>query len=419
MHPRNIYNKQIDFNELSKNYPEFSKIAKVDLNGKIKLDFSDLETKFVLTKCCLMKDFLLDVDLPKNRLCPTLPLRLNYIHFIEDILEHCGIKENISGVDIGTGASSIYCLLTARLHKDWKMFGLEIDQENIKSSTVNVAKNQLNDSIKIINQDGSDKIFQKLFEFDGSQKTFCLCNPPFYSDAEEMTEIKNRTGKRPKIQLEQPSHETITEGGELAFVTKILDESSQIGDKIKIYTTMFGCKRNFEKFLSLLNNKKIENFTTTRFVQGKVNRWALAWSFSEDLKKFKDHLQKSSEKSTILKHVIEAEDILKIAEKVKEILKNLKIEIKILNEHKDKLYDWELKAVENTWSNQRRKRRAEQRNKDILMPSIGEQQELIIRFEITKVEEKVVILTHFINGTMSKDCVNQILQFIKNKLAQK
>lgn len=419
MHPRNIYNKHPDFNELSKNYPEFDKKAKVDLNGKIKLDFNDPESRLALARCCLHKDFQLDVELPTNRLCPTLPLRLNYIHFIEDLLDHCGVKEDVTGIDIGTGASCIYCLLAARIHNDWKMYGLEVDQDNIDCARRNVVKNNLNDQIEIISQERSEKIFNKLFDTDQSQKTFCLCNPPFYSDAEEMTEVQNRTGKRTKIQIEKPSHETVTEGGELKFVTKILDESNELKDKIKIYSTMFGCKRNFEQFLSLLKERKIENFTTTRFVQGRVNRWAVAWSFCEDIKCFKDHLQKSSEKLTILKHVIEGEEISKVVEKVKEILRGLKIEIKILNELENKLYSWELKTVENTWSNQRRKRRAEQRNEDILISPSG-QQDLTMGFEISKSDnESILILAHFIRGSMPKDCVNQVLQFVKNKLAKK
>lgn len=414
MHPRNIYNKLPDFNELSKKYPEFAKIAKVDLSGKIKIDFSDLESKLVLTKCCLHKDFQLTVELPKNRLCPTLPLRLNYIHFIEDLLEHCKISEDISGVDIGTGSSAIYCLLSARMHNDWKMYGLEVDEENLNFASQTINENNLNDQIKIISQDKSEKIFEKLFESDENVKTFCLCNPPFYGDAQEMTETQNRTGKRPKVQHEKPSHETVTEGGELAFVTKIFNESLELKEKIRIYSTMFGCKRNFEKFLTHLKDEKIENFTTTRFIQGKVNRWAVAWSFCENIKNFKDYLSKNSEKSTtVLKHVIEGEEISKIVEKVKEILNNLKIEIKIVTE-RTSLYEWELKAVENTWSNQRRKRRAEERNQDINLTPTN--QDLTMGLEISKSNNKILILAHFISGSMNKDCVNQILQFIKNKL---
>ena len=47
----------------------------------------------------LKDDFDLDVLMPLDRLIPTIPLRLNYILWLEDILN--GHAENIKGIDIG------------------------------------------------------------------------------------------------------------------------------------------------------------------------------------------------------------------------------------------------------------------------------------------------------------------------------
>lgn len=373
----------------------------------------------MFTKCCLHKDFNLDIELPKNRLCPTLPLRLNYIHFIEDLLKHCDITKDIIGVDIGAGASCIYCLLAVRVNKDWKMYALEMDQENIKFARENIIRNQLTEEVMIVDQEDSNQIFEKLFKKSQSQKSFCLCNPPFFSSDLEMIEGENRTGKRPKLQLERPSHETVTEGGELTFVTKILVESIELKDKIQLYSTMLGCKRNFESFVSLIKGRQIDNFTTTRFIQGKVHRWAVAWSFCKDIKSFKDHLYKDPPKTvTVLKHVIENKKISNLVEEVKKILSDLKIGIKIVTEREEKLYNWELKATENTWSNQRRKRRAQNRSEDLSALSNQQQSCLKMGLEIIKRDEDNILLKmHFISGSMSKDSVNQILQYIKNKLS--
>lgn len=65
------------------------------------VNFQDEKSLAILTKCLLQKDFNLKVDFPVNRLIPTLPLRLNYILWIEDILSSFGIKD-ASGVDIGS-----------------------------------------------------------------------------------------------------------------------------------------------------------------------------------------------------------------------------------------------------------------------------------------------------------------------------
>lgn len=54
----------------------------------------------------LKKDFGLDVIIPLDRLIPTVPLRLNYILWIEDLLSivteevECE-KHDVHGIDIG------------------------------------------------------------------------------------------------------------------------------------------------------------------------------------------------------------------------------------------------------------------------------------------------------------------------------
>lgn len=54
-----------------------------------------------LTKCLLKRDFNLDIWLPETKLIPTLSLRLNYILWLEDLLEQAKITNNILGIDIG------------------------------------------------------------------------------------------------------------------------------------------------------------------------------------------------------------------------------------------------------------------------------------------------------------------------------
>lgn len=65
------------------------------------VNFKDENTLRTLTKCLLHRDFELDVILPPDKLVPTLPLRLNYILWIEDILKVAGITSNVTGIDIG------------------------------------------------------------------------------------------------------------------------------------------------------------------------------------------------------------------------------------------------------------------------------------------------------------------------------
>lgn len=101
MHPRNIYKqKKPDYKALAIKYPEFRKHVFQDLAGNIFLDYKYPPSLRQLTVTLLKEDFGLDIELPLDRLIPTIPLRLNYILWIEDILGKKG-NNPIKGIDIG------------------------------------------------------------------------------------------------------------------------------------------------------------------------------------------------------------------------------------------------------------------------------------------------------------------------------
>lgn len=72
-----------------------------DAKGKVTIDFKDPQSLRVLTKCLLKADFNLDVEIPEDRLVPTLPLRLNYVLWIEDLTAAIGRDTDVRGIDIG------------------------------------------------------------------------------------------------------------------------------------------------------------------------------------------------------------------------------------------------------------------------------------------------------------------------------
>lgn len=57
----------------------------------------------MLTEVLLKHDFNLEVKIPSNKLVPTLPLRINYILWIEDLMKYISFIEmqEIIGIDIG------------------------------------------------------------------------------------------------------------------------------------------------------------------------------------------------------------------------------------------------------------------------------------------------------------------------------
>ena len=99
MHPRNIYkSKKPNFQELALKYEYFKEKVTVNLSGNVILDFKDPSALRALTRAMLEEDFDLKVELPLDRLIPTVPQRLNYILWLEDII---GAQTQAHGVDIG------------------------------------------------------------------------------------------------------------------------------------------------------------------------------------------------------------------------------------------------------------------------------------------------------------------------------
>ena len=102
MHERNIYKVPPDFIRLAEEYEAFGKHVTVSSDGKGHLNFKDPEAVRELTYTLLKHDFGLHLEVPLDRLIPTVPLRLNYILWVEDLLKESSLgKEPVKGIDIG------------------------------------------------------------------------------------------------------------------------------------------------------------------------------------------------------------------------------------------------------------------------------------------------------------------------------
>jgi len=67
---------------------------------QVHVEFRDPASLRALTWALLKNDFNVDISLPLDRLIPTVPLRLNYILWLEDIFASAA-KPQLLGIDIG------------------------------------------------------------------------------------------------------------------------------------------------------------------------------------------------------------------------------------------------------------------------------------------------------------------------------
>ncbi|KAL0578575.1 hypothetical protein V5O48_003425 [Marasmius crinis-equi] len=280
MHPRNLYLNPPDFRKLSETFPPLKPFLQPNSNT---VDFHNEDAQRCVTRALLHRDFNLKIQLPTNRLCPPVPNRLNYVLWIQDIVKACQVvegEEQVTGIDIGTGASAIYPLLACRLESRWKFVVTELDDVSETHARENVESNALDDQIQILKATKSGPLLLPLSD-DTQTFDFTMCNPPFYSSAEDVAQSSEAKVSAPNAVCTGAAIEMITEGGESAFVRQMVEESTRFGTRCKWYTSMLGKLSSAAEVVKTLEANSIENYAITEFVQGQTRRWAVGWSFTD------------------------------------------------------------------------------------------------------------------------------------------
>ncbi|OMO92825.1 Ribosomal RNA large subunit methyltransferase F-like protein [Corchorus olitorius] len=324
IHPKNKYSDNPpDFALLASLYPSFKPFVFYSREGRPKIDWTDFNATRELTRVLLLHDHGLDWWIPDGQLCPTVPNRSNYIHWIEDLLSSDIIPktnsngDNVRGFDIGTGANCIYPLLGASL-LGWSFVASDVTDVALEWAERNVKSNQhvselieirkvkcsqnthtpevLNNTESTCSEEGEglpsssfhmpeskDKryhgppILVNVVR-DGEKFDFCMCNPPFFESIEE-------AGLNPKTSCGGTHEEMVCPGGEKAFITCIIEDSAVLKQSFRWYTSMVGRKVNLKFLIAKLREVGVTIVKTTEFVQGQTCRWGLAWSFVPPTKK--------------------------------------------------------------------------------------------------------------------------------------
>ncbi|WJZ83412.1 hypothetical protein VitviT2T_003097 [Vitis vinifera] len=351
IHPRNKYSENPpDFALLASLYPSFKPFVFLNRAGRPTIDWTDFNATRELTRVLLLHDHGLNWWIPDGQLCPTVPNRSNYIHWIEDLLSSDIIPKtstdgnNVRGFDIGTGANCIYPLLGASL-LGWSFVGTDVTDVALEWAEKNVKSNpHISELIEIrkVESDGSTPSGEGLHigeSFivegekdlsginagdteplpscsldadlgsnksyhgppvllgilkDGENLDFCMCNPPFFETMEE-------AGLNPKTSCGGTPEEMVCPGGEKAFITRIIDDSVILKQSFRWYTSMVGKKTNLKILVSKLRNVGVTIVKTTEFVQGQTCRWGIAWSFVPSARKLiLPHVAKKNNQSFML-----------------------------------------------------------------------------------------------------------------------
>lgn len=276
MHPRSpFFHADPDFAKLGRKYDALAKYVKGN-----SIDFQCPDAIRALNTALLLEHFNLDVILVRDRLCPIVPNRLNYALWIEDLVAETCDVEVIRGIDVGTGASAIYPLLLCRRNTSYEMLALEADELSLAHAINNVNRNDLSTRITCLRSDLEDhRLLTQHDSISSGSFQFTMCNPPFYSSIDDIETSLNMKTYAAEGHCEGAECEMITEGGEVEFTMKLLQESLVLLEKIQWYTTMLGKLSSLQAVVNILRERQISNYAITELIQSKTRRWVVAWSF--------------------------------------------------------------------------------------------------------------------------------------------
>lgn len=292
LHIRNRNREKYDLIALARVNPELKLYIKPNKAGMESIDFSNPIAVKALNKAIL--NYYYDInywEFSDKNLCPPIPGRADYIHYIADLLREDNqgkvpMGADISVLDIGVGASCIYPILGV-VEYGWKFIGSDIDPSSIESAQTIADTNQaLKSKIECRLQSDPKRIFRGVIKA-GERIDISICNPPFHASEEEAQrgsrrKIKNLTGqkvKRPKLNFSGNSKELIYEGGEFGFLQNMIKESKLFSNRILWFTSLVSKQSNLKGIYKLLKSTRARESRTIEMGTGNKSSRIVAWTF--------------------------------------------------------------------------------------------------------------------------------------------
>lgn len=299
LHPRNKHRHGYDFAILIKTHPALSAfIIKNKFNQQDTIDFSNANAVKALNVALLKAHYQIqNWDFPQGYLCPPIPGRVDYIHYLADLLKESNtVREGkVSVLDIGTGATCIYPILGAREY-GWHFVASDIDPTSIKAANTSIKANKnIAKQISCRLQINSAKIFDGIIR-PNEYYHLTLCNPPFhksFADAETGTKRKWQNLNKGNKGKNAPNKDTLNfggqkaelwcQGGELAFIRQMIKESKQYCEQVLWFTCLVSNKDHLAKLKLSLKKANVSQLKIIKMAQGqKVSRF-IAWRFANVL----------------------------------------------------------------------------------------------------------------------------------------
>ncbi len=285
LHPRNKHKNSYDFKKLISACPDLARFVLKNQTDHETIDFSNSLSVKTLNQAILKAYYDISWDLPPHYLCPAIPGRADYIHYIADLLSLSNngiipLGNKISVLDIGVGANCIYPLIGNKEY-GWSFVGTDIDPVVIKLANEQIINNSLGDSIEIRLQSSSTSIFQGIIK-NTDNFDISICNPPFHRSLKEAKKGTERKWKNLKIKNKTlnfggQNNELWCPGGEVAFIKRMIEESKNV--PCRWFTSLISKADHLPPIYQFLDKNRALQVKTIEMGQGQKKSRLIAWAF--------------------------------------------------------------------------------------------------------------------------------------------
>lgn len=295
LHPRNLHRGRYDFAQLIASSPELAAFVALNEYGNESINFADPAAVKALNRALLLHYYSIKAwDVPPQYLCPPIPGRADYLHYLADLLSDSNggnipRGSSVRVLDIGVGANCIYPLIGHAAY-GWQFVGTDIDATALHNAQQILNANQLNEAIELRLQKSSSEIFSGVTYAD-EYFDLTLCNPPFHASLAEARHgaqrkwknlgKENDKRKNPVLNFGGQSMELCCDGGEEAFVNRMIEESESGKNNCLWFTTMISKSATLPHVYRKLKYSGAKENRTIEMSQGQKKSRILAWTFMD------------------------------------------------------------------------------------------------------------------------------------------
>lgn len=292
LHPRNRHRERYDFKQLIAASPELAQFVSLNKYDDESIDFFNPEAVKMLNRALLKKYYNLNYwDIPQGYLCPPIPGRADYIHYIADFLGtfNKGVipkGEGIKCFDIGVGANCVYPII-GNAEYGWSFTATEIDTVAIDSA-IKIA--ELNPSLKgkveLRMQDNPKDILRGILTND-ELVDLTVCNPPFHASLAEarsgsvrkLTNLTKKKIARPILNFGGQNNELWCDGGEERFVRDMIFQSKNLASTCFLFSSLISKESSLRSVYDALRKVEAKEIKTIPMGQGNKISRIVAWTF--------------------------------------------------------------------------------------------------------------------------------------------